>query len=68
MIDGVVQVDNNTSYEVSNLLISMTARLENGKYILSAFIPYLRGLFEYILKTNSTEYEQHQKIVLMIKK
>lgn len=67
MIDGVVQVDNNTSYEVSNLLISMTARLENGKYILSAFIPYLRGLFEYILKTNSTEYEQHQKIVLMIK-
>ena len=67
MIDGVAQVDNSTSYEVSNLLISMTARLENGKYILSAFIPYLRGLFEYILKTNSTEYEQHQKIVLMIK-
>ena len=67
IINGVAQVDNNTSYEVSNLLISMTARLENGKYILSAFIPYLRGLFEYILKTNSTEYEQHQKIVLMIK-
>ena len=67
IINGVAQVDNNTSYEVSNLLISMTARLENGKYILSAFIPYLRGLFEYILKTNSIEYEQHQKIVLMIK-
>ena len=67
IINGVAQVDNSTSYEVSNLLISMTARLENGKYILSAFIPYLRGLFEYILKTNSTEYEQHQKIVLMIK-
>lgn len=67
MVNGVIQVDNSTSYEVSNLLISMTARLENGKYILSAFVPYLRGLFEYILKTNSTEYEQHQKIVLMIK-
>ena len=34
LIDGIVYVDNNTSYEVSNLFVSMTARLENSKYVL----------------------------------
>ena len=64
LIDGIVYVDNNTSYEVSNLFVSMTARLENGKYVLSAFIPFLKGLYEYILKSNSTEYEEHQIVIL----
>ena len=64
LIDGIVYVDNNTSYEVSNLFVSMTARLENGKYVLSAFIPFFKGLYEYILKSNSTEYEEHQIVIL----
>ena len=64
LIDGIVYVDNNTSYEVSNLFVSMTARLENSKYVLSAFIPFFKGLYEYILKSNSTEYEEHQIVIL----
>ena len=64
LIDGIVYVDNNTSYEVSNLFVSMTARLENSKYVLSAFIPFFKGLYEYILKSDSTEYEEHQIVIL----
>ena len=64
LIDGIIYVDNNTSYEVSNLFVSMTARLENSKYVLSAFIPFFKGLYEYILKSNSTEYEEHQIVIL----
>ena len=64
LIDGIIYVDNATSYEVSNLMVAMTAKLENGKYVLSAFIPFLKGLYEYVLKENSSEYEQHQIVVL----
>ena len=66
IFDGYVQHTTELASEAKGLFASVTAGTNNGKYVVSAFIPFWEGQYEYILDSLASEiYNEHQ-IVLMV--
>ena len=65
IFDGYVQHTTELASEAKGLFASVTAGTNNGKYVISAFIPFWEGQYEYTLDSLASEiYNEHQ-IVLM---
>ena len=63
ILNGYVQHTDALLSEARGLFVSATVGIVNGKYVISAFIPFWEGQYEYILPSLSSEtYTEHQMI------
>ena len=63
ILNGYVQHTDALLSEARGLFVSATVGIVNGKYVISAFIPFWEGQYEYILPNLSSEtYTEHQMI------
>ena len=63
ILNGYIQHSNELMSEGKGLFVTIAAMMVNGKYVVSAYIPFWEGLYEYILPSSSSEtYTQHQII------
>ena len=66
ILNGYVQYTDTLLSEARGLFVSVTIGVVDGKYVISAFIPFWEGQYEYILPSlNSETYTEHQ-IIRMI--
>ena len=63
ILNGYVQHTDALLSEARGLFVSATVGIVDGKYVMSAFIPFWEGQYEYILPSLSSEtYTEHQMI------
>ena len=63
ILNGYVQHTDALLSEARGLFVSATVGIVDGKYVISAFIPFWEGQYEYILPSLSSEtYTEHQMI------
>lgn len=65
ILDGYVQHTVDLASEAKGLFASVTAGTNNGKYVVSAFIPFWEGQYEYTLDSLASEIYNAHQIVLM---
>ena len=66
IFDGYVQHTNALLSEAKGLFASITVGASNGQYVLSAFIPFWEGQYEYILSSLSSETYINHQVIRMI--
>ena len=66
IFDGYVQYTNALLSEAKGLFASITVGASNGQYVLSAFIPFWEGQYEYILSSLSSETYINHQVIRMI--
>ena len=63
ILNGYVQHTIELASEAKGLFTTITAMLIDGKYTISAYVPFWEGLYEYILPSStSATYSEHQVI------
>ena len=66
LLNGYVYYNTTNTRECVNLFVSITAQIQNGKYVLSAFVPSWEGHYEYIkANSTSTEYTDTQVLKML---
>lgn len=66
ILNGYVQHTEELANEVKDLFVSITACVSNGKYVVSVYIPFWEGKYEYVLETStSSTYTDYQMIKML---
>ena len=66
LLNGYVYYNTTNTRECVNLFVSITAQIQNGKYVLSAFVPSWEGHYEYIkANSTSTDYTDTQILKML---
>ena len=66
LLNGYINYDANNSREGVNLFVSLTAQMQNGQYVMSAFVPSWEAHYEYKkASANTTDYTEHQMLKML---